>query len=46
MTRNFRPSSLRPFAPNHGALGWRIRKRMPRYKQLGAIVLTGVSDHM
>jgi len=45
MIRNFRLSSLRPFVPNRGALGWRIRKRTLRYKQLGATALTGVSDH-
>ena len=45
MIRNFRLSFLRPFAPNRGALGWRIHKHMLRYKQLGATALTGVSDH-
>ena len=45
MIPNFQLSFLRPFAPNRGALGWRIHRPMQRYKQLGATALPGVSDH-
>jgi hypothetical protein len=43
--RNFPPWSLPQFALNRDALGWRSRKRMLLYKQLGATAIVGASGH-